>query len=608
MLLQLPFEMTEQVLTTLPYADLARFRSVSKESKRLADHVRGPVLDLLSTTRCSAQNTIVPDRIFRYQQSLENDNDVLYWSQPFKDPFQSTVRSQMIKRFKKVPRQDLTLEQRRIVETEPGIRGNEVVMVQAYAGTGKTTTLFRYAQRWPDKKMLYLAYNKVLADESTERFASLSNVHVTTIHALALQHMPHEQVGNLSLKHVQEILQQRDLPTCRAALSEFERYCSSDTLDDPTNAHALALWNATDHKVAHDAYLKAFQRSRPTLAEYDVILLDEVQDCTDCILNLVMHQTHATRLFVGDVYQKIYGFRHVGNPFQYITEKHRPYGTPRFHYLSVSFRFGYDLMELTNLFLWKKYNERKGFSMTQCASDTRLEWDDAYFPGMVVLCRYNINVMKLMFDLSLQERHVCALGKHYDFDKEIRYAQALLCLRNGEHTDVSKVCAFATLQDLYEHYSSIQNTKWKNRVSLMETYGDAIVDLWTQAKTYHRTHDAVFITTAHQSKGSEYDHVRLHDDFQGSSEDAHNTLYVAMTRAKKTLYLNANLFRFFDKHTAKLRYMFDTRHIDKRLVCAQCKRRSTNRLVCSENDPVSRLRGLECELFEYVPICSICHY
>jgi hypothetical protein len=41
-------------------------------------------------------------------------------------------------------------------------------------------------------------------------------------------------------------------------------------------------------------------------------------------------------------------------------------------------------------------------------------------------------------------------------------------------------------------------------------------------------------------------------------------------------------------------------------LCGQCQHRFTNHLVCSENDPVSLLRGLECELFDYVPICSFC--
>lgn len=606
MLLRLPYEMTDKVLSDIPCADLARFKCVSKESKHVADRVRGPLMHALENRDTSSPlNTTNPDRIFRYQRSLDKDDDIEYWTQRFNDPFHSVIRSQLVKRFKRTEGHGITSEQRRIVDVEPD---GGIVMVQAYAGTGKTTTLFHYAQRWTDRKILYLAYNKALADESKSRFESLPNVHVTTIHALALQHVPVTDVGNISLKRVNALLGTTSVnETTRLVLNDFERYCSSDTMDLPENEHTWTLWTRMfENKVAHDAYLKFFQMSRPTLREYDVIMLDEVQDCTDCILDIVLRQTHATRLFVGDMYQKIYGFRHVGNPFQYIhnhsTER------KRFHYLSISFRFGYDLMNFTNTFLWKKYNEPKGFSSTKSRYDTKLEVNEVYFPEMVVLCRYNINVLKLMFELSLQDRHVCIMGKVVDFDKEIQYAQELLWLRDGrvDRITVHKIRSFDTLQSLYDHHLSIQNTKWKNRVILLETYGDAIVDNWTQAKAFYRTHDAVFITTAHQSKGSEYDHVRLHDDFNGSSEDANNTLYVAMTRAKQTLYLNTNLFRFFDKITPKLRYVFDTKQSDRRLLCGQCRRRFTNRLVCSENDPVSLLRGLECELFEYTPICSMC--
>jgi hypothetical protein len=52
--------------------------------------------------------------------------------------------------------------------------------------------------------------------------------------------------------------------------------------------------------------------------------------------------------------------------------------------------------------------------------------------------------------------------------------------------------------------------------------------------------------------------------------------------------------------------VFDTKQSNKQRLCGQCQHRFTNHLVCSENDPVSLLRGLECELFDYVPICSFC--
>jgi len=607
MLLRLPYEITDMILYELSCADLARFKAVSKTSKYIAGRVRGPLMNALTKQESLTTTVTKPDRIFRYQRSFDKDEDIEYWTQRFNDPFQSVVRSQLVKRFKRTDHgYGITSEQRRIVNTVPD---GGIVMVQAYAGTGKTTTLFHYAQRWTERKILYLAYNKVLADESKKRFESLPNVHVTTIHALALKHFPAINVGNITLKHVKELLGMTSVnETTRLVLNDLERYCSSDSVDPPENEQTQTLWKCMfENKVAHDAYLKSFQISRPTLDEYDVIMLDEVQDCTDCILDIVLRQTHATRLFVGDVYQKIYGFRNVGNPFQYVhtqsTER------KRFHYLSISFRFGYDLMQFTNTFLLKKYNEPKGFSSTKSRYDTKLEVNNEYFPNMVILCRYNINVLKLMFELSQQDLHVCILGKVINFDKEIQYAQELLWLRDGQHIDrstVDKIRSFDTLQSFYEHHQSIQNTKWKNRVGLLETYGDAIVDMWTHAKSFYQTHDAVFITTAHQSKGSEYDHVRLHDDFNGSSEDAHNTLYVAMTRARKTLYLNTSLFRFFDKNTPKLKYVFDTQKSDKQLMCGECQRRFTNRLVCSENDSVSLLRGLECEIFDYVPICSLC--
>lgn len=49
--------------------------------------------------------------------------------------------------------------------------GNQLV-VNAFAGTGKTATLVQFAQTNPDSKMLYLAYNRAIRDEAEQKFPS----------------------------------------------------------------------------------------------------------------------------------------------------------------------------------------------------------------------------------------------------------------------------------------------------------------------------------------------------------------------------------------------------------------------------------------------------
>ncbi|HFW3114057.1 TPA: DNA helicase, partial [Salmonella enterica subsp. diarizonae serovar 61:r:-] len=44
------------------------------------------------------------------------------------------------------------------------------LVVGAFAGTGKTTTLRRFAEQNPDERMLYVAYNRAIRDEAQQKF------------------------------------------------------------------------------------------------------------------------------------------------------------------------------------------------------------------------------------------------------------------------------------------------------------------------------------------------------------------------------------------------------------------------------------------------------
>lgn len=50
-------------------------------------------------------------------------------------------------------------------------------------GTGKTTTLVKYAEQRPDLRFLYVAFNNSVASEARRRFPS--NVDCKTVHSLA---------------------------------------------------------------------------------------------------------------------------------------------------------------------------------------------------------------------------------------------------------------------------------------------------------------------------------------------------------------------------------------------------------------------------------------
>lgn len=80
----------------------------------------------------------------------------------------------------------LTDEQKRIVDLSKSMDKNEILAIQACAGSGKTSTLEEISLANPKQRFLYLAFNKSIATEAREKFPK--NVEAKTIHSLAFNY------------------------------------------------------------------------------------------------------------------------------------------------------------------------------------------------------------------------------------------------------------------------------------------------------------------------------------------------------------------------------------------------------------------------------------
>lgn len=70
------------------------------------------------------------------------------------------------------PRKGLTLTpttEQEAIMAAPVARG-ECVLIHAYAGTGKTTTLQLLANAHPSKRILYVCFNRETAEQARKRF------------------------------------------------------------------------------------------------------------------------------------------------------------------------------------------------------------------------------------------------------------------------------------------------------------------------------------------------------------------------------------------------------------------------------------------------------
>lgn len=496
-----------------------------------------------------------------------------------------------------------TDEQTCIIEHE--LKPGHVSLVEGFAGCSKTTTLFQLCKRNWDKRILYFTFNRSLMESSKDRFKDFPHVTIDTFHSFALRELsrsisvedepPIEVVDLISVSDAMDALHTEDYENVAGAIRVLEKYCS--TVDGPIlpehaegilprmaipelsvrlakKLHALILTGRFPYP--HDMYMKRYMNLHPELLEYDVILVDEAQDITPLQLDFVLRQKHASMVLVGDPHQTLYTFRFVCNPFEAIPDLGGvvvPY--KRFR-LSKSFRFGSEISSFSTKFLqhFKDDASIRIQSHGSIAEDcTKIEYQTpTEFPRKRThLYRTNRGLVKELFGMTHDPdvRSVHVLGNAFVPREEMRALREIQAVIDKNHETVTfqnplmKKCT--TLRDLRNLFGSIRDFRGTLRIDLVREFGmKAMFHHWENVD--EKIEDAaesadVVLGTVHQAKGLEFDHVVLGDDFptiesvkqltlhdkKQNMIDILNIYYVAITRARKVLYLNQVLRTFDNK-------------------------------------------------------------
>jgi superfamily I DNA/RNA helicase len=486
----------------------------------------------------------------------------------------------------------LTDEQRAVIES-----GDQVLKINAVAGSGKTTTLLEYAARHRDRRILYLVYNKSVADEVRLKVAerALHHVTVSTIHALAYRHT---NAGRFQLEHelnewrlldgylpaasrqskeglllgwlLKELLNYY-LNSSHTGLDEalLQRYAAdtapqshvadllrgrgSDLLE--TMRRVLADMRAGEFPAVHDFYLKLFQFLRHPLP-YDAILVDEAQDTSGVMLSVVARQP-AIQVYVGDTFQQIYGFRYAVNSLEQIS-------APDYR-LSRTFRFGDGLARHLSAKLNSAYSLLGEDKCLTISGNKEPTWFGAQLPKdrrpVAVISRSNLALFEACIERLLHTKdrfHFQGGYQSYSFLNR-RVASALF-LSQGRVDQVQDplLQRFANFGQFKEFVEQTQTQSLANIIGLVERFGGKLFDFDRSIKQRLADPDQadVIFTTTHKAKGQEYAHVEmLSDDFITRAElrkaSRHesdegstvrlvqevNVYYVAATRARTSIDL-----------------------------------------------------------------------
>jgi superfamily I DNA/RNA helicase len=454
----------------------------------------------------------------------------------------------------------LDLQQEAVVSCQ-----DEHIAVQAYAGTGKSTTLAAYAQCRPRQRMLYLAFNKSAAEHARQRFPK--NVACYTPHALAWKHMqglygPKMRHRPLSSYEVAQMLQV-DLLKAALALRALNVFLASAD-PKPNRGHVRKitspidmdqedllnlvkqLWLAMSDPghpcpISHDGYLKAFQLSWPTLHGFDTILLDEAQDTSPAVLDIILSQSTA-KVFVGDEHQSIYGWRGAINALAFL---------PRATRLTLdgSYRFGAFVGDLARAIL----HHGKGIHPTLKGRGQDTIAPIVPGPHSAMVFRTN----SVLFDQAVRflqrgggRIHFVGGVENYSFDGLLNAWYLLNHDLAAVKDPVMK--SLGSFEALEAYAASIQDIELKTqcRIAKNHPHLPSLVEAIKKHAAGTAEQANIVMGTAHRFKGLEAQEVRVGEDFvsmvrmkdrhpvrtdEKTPEEEINLAYVAVTRASRVI-------------------------------------------------------------------------
>uniref|UniRef100_A0A667WNM1 DNA 3'-5' helicase n=1 Tax=Myripristis murdjan TaxID=586833 RepID=A0A667WNM1_9TELE len=489
------------------------------------------------------------------------------------------------------PQVHVTHEQQQILSHD--IEPDQVVKIMAFAGTGKTTTLVKYAEQRPHLRFLYVAFNKSVAVQAQRCFPS--NVACKTVHSLAFNDegrryhirrklasglrpfsiswvLPKGRGGFIHAKVITTTLN-AFMASADRSISEhhvpYNRKNNKGKMEPISGEYATEAWriwskmkdpNETREQayhMTHDGYLKLWQlrTPRPCLSDqYDVIFIDEAQDCTPAIMDVLLSQ-HCGKILVGDPHQQIYTFRGAVNALRIVQHTH-------LYYLTQSFRFGPEIAYVGATLLAVCKNVQKILVGGNQAGKTAIlsRCNATVFSEAVRLTDANPNC-RIHFVGGLAN---AGLDKIMD----------IWLLRSGGRPGKSIRDAFIRrfLKSSLDGYLGLkryaeqtEDRELETKLAVVEKYNGRIPELVARLQSCYEGnyHDADFILgTVHKAKGLEFHTVMITDDFvkipcarhdlhrvsgfrwDEVPEDEWNLLYVAVTRAKTSLAMTRNISYF----------------------------------------------------------------
>jgi hypothetical protein len=464
----------------------------------------------------------------------------------------------------------------------------ESIRIDAYAGTGKTTTL-RLLAGSTSRRGLYLAFNRSIAADARSRFPT--QIHCATSHSIAFRSVRRSHrypewklTGSLTPNLVAEAFHMptrisfasgTELPRLAYAsvliaglkrflqsddqqpeLTHFPRIGILETLPSGTFHdlcrqaldHLQSLWVAMQHPESllpfgHDGYLKLWALSKPQ-ARVDYLMVDEAQDLNPVLLG-VLSDLRCPVVYVGDPFQQIYDWRGAVNAMQTVKTQHQVL-------LSQSFRFGPAIANAATIVI-RTIGARHPLLGVQT-----MESHIAQVRPSAILCRTNAGVIANVLRCLGRNLKCHVLGGTRELERLLEDVQRI---KAGVPAQTPELLGFANWKDVMSFGGQPEGEYLHGLVTLVQEYGETrMLNALARCEPDESLAD-ITCCTAHKAKGREWPYVQVDDDFEAafartrsgrnSTRSEENLqaetrlLYVAITRAQIGVQLPAGLLHRF---------------------------------------------------------------
>ena len=420
------------------------------------------------------------------------------------------------------------------IQSTPGL-----TMIEAKAGTGKTSMLVAIAKSLQPTSALYLAYNKKIATEASHKFPK--SVHCCTTHSLAWKPTvtAHKlKLGTFSARSITE--PHLDYDQRQSFVDTFREFCLSShtSFSDFSNANFLPdhyqhlaskyfkLMESAAIECTHEFYLKYFHillaTNSITYPTFDLVMLDEAGDLNEVTLAIFQLLPATRKIMVGDPYQNIYTFNHTIDGFAAMA------GQGPIFPMSQSFRVADHLATRIESF-GRKYLS-PDFIFTGVPSTYSTITTRAFIArtnASLIAKMIELNATSTPYGLARTAKQifetplaVCAFKyKGFISSPELKHLQTdINDFFESSALQRDYKSLYAYLRDIHPNDLSLTKT-----IQLIQRYGKStIISCYEEARKHEKSCQTLTLGTTHSLKGLEFDQVELADDVNESIIDAIN--------------------------------------------------------------------------------------